>query len=183
MKKTLLALATLVVASTAAHADYQSFMQQAEQPYLGLDYQYAKVDTDPSVNIGSILVRAGTDISQYLGVEAQFSYGVTDDDYVITDATTGFSEKRTISNRGSYGLYLKPKMALGEQLTAYALVGANYADYESEGNGNRVNAYGTSFAAGVGATLMTSQNIGVAAELMRYDSDIFALNLGMRYKF
>ena len=74
-------------------------------------------------------------------------------------------------------------MALSEQLTAYALVGANYADYESEGNGNRVNAYGTAFAAGVGATLMTSQNIGVAAELMRYDSDIFALNLGMRYKF
>lgn len=183
MKKTLLAIATVVVASNAAHADYQSFMQQAEQPYIGLDYQYAQVDTDPSVKIGSILVRAGTDLGQYVGVEAQYSYGVTDDEYVITDATTGISEKRTLSNRGSYGLYLKPKMTLNEQLTAYALVGVNYSDYESEGNGNRVNAYGTSFAAGIGATMAIDQNIGLAAELMRYDSDIYALNIGMRYKF
>lgn len=183
MKKTLLALATVVIASNAAHADFQSFMQQPEQPYIGLDYQYAEVDTDPSVKIGSVLVRAGTDISKYLGVEAQYSYGVTDDDYILTDATTDTSEKRTLKNRGSYGLYLRPKFALSDQVTAYALIGANYADYESEGNGNRVNAYGTSFSGGVGITVMTSQHVGFGAELMSYDSDIFAVNLGVRYKF
>lgn len=183
MKKTLLALATLVVASTAAHADYQSFMQQAEQPYIGLDYQYADVDTNPSVKIGSVLVRAGTDLSQSFGVEAQYSYGITDDDYSFIDST-GTTQTRTLKNRGSYGLYLKPKMALNDQITAYALVGANYSDYESVGSaGDRVNAYGTSFSAGLGATMAIDQNISLAAELMRYDSDIFALNLGMRYKF
>lgn len=183
MKKTLLALATVVVASNAAHADFQSFMQQPEQPYIGLDYQYAEIDTDPSVQIGSVLVRAGTHLSPYLGVEAQYSYGVTDDEYVLTDATTGISEKRTLKNRGSYGLYLKPKMALNDQITAYALIGANYADYESEGNGSRANAYGTAFSAGVGVTAMTSQHVGFGAEIMSYDSDIFAVNLGVRYKF
>ena len=188
MKKTLLALATVVVASNAAHADFQSFMQQPEQPYIGLDYQYAEVDTDPSVQIGSVLVRAGTHLSPYLGVEAQYSYGVTDDEYVLTDATTGLSEKRTLKNRGSYGLYLKPKMAINTSMTAYdvtvyALIGANYADYESEGSSSRVNAYGTAFSAGVGVTAMTSQNVGFGAELMRYDSDIFAVNLGVRYQF
>lgn len=183
MKKTLLALATVVVASNAAHADFQSFMQQPEQPYIGLDYQHAEVDTDPSVKIGSVLLRAGTDLSPHLGVEAQFSYGVVDDEYVLTDATTGISEKRTLKNRGSYGLYLRPKMALNDQVTAYALIGANYADYESEGNGNRSNAYGTAFSAGVGVTMMTSQNVGLGAEIMSYDSDIFAVNVGVRYKF
>ena len=183
MKKTLLALASVIVASNAAHADYQSFMQQPEQPYIGLDYQYAQVDTDPSVKIGSVLVRAGTDLSKHFGVEAQYSYGITDDDYILTDASTGIAQKRTLKNRGSYGLYLRPKMAVNEQITAYALIGANYADYESEGSSSRANAYGTAFSAGVGVTAMTSQNLGFGAEIMSYDSDIFALNVGVRYKF
>lgn len=183
MKKTLLALAAVVVASTAAHADYQSFMQQPEQPYIGLDYQYAEVDTDPSVKIGSVLVRAGTDIGKYIGVEAQYSYGVTDDEYVLVNPTTAIAEKRTLSNRGSYGLYVRPKLSLNDQVTVYALIGANYADYESESNTTRTNAYGTSFSGGVGVTMMASQHVGFGAELMSYDSDIFALNLGVRYKF
>ena len=181
MKKTLLALATVVVASNAAHADYQSFMQQPEQPYIGLDYQYAQVDTDPSVKIGSVLVRAGTDLNKHFGVEAQYSYGITDDDYGVT--SNGITQQRTLKNRGSYGLYVRPKMAINEQVTAYALIGANYADYESESNNDRVNAYGTAFSAGVGVTAMTSQNLGFGAEIMSYDSDIFALNVGVRYKF
>ena len=181
MKKTLLALATVVVASNAAHADYQSFMQQPEQPYIGLDYQYAQVDTDPSVKIGSVLVRAGTDLNKHFGVEAQYSYGITDDDYNVT--SNGITQQRTLKNRGSYGLYVRPKMAINEQITAYALIGANYADYESEGSGSRANAYGTAFSAGVGVTAMTSQNLGFSAEIMSYDSDIFALNVGVRYKF
>ena len=181
MKKTLLALATVIVASNAAHADYQSFMQQPEQPYIGLDYQYAQVDTDPSVKIGSVLVRAGTDLNKHFGVEAQYSYGITDDDYGVT--SNGITQQRTLKNRGSYGLYVRPKMAINEQVTAYALIGANYADYESESNNDRVNAYGTAFSAGVGVAAMTSQNLGFGAEIMSYDSDIFALNVGVRYKF
>lgn len=181
MKKTLLALATVIVASNAAHADYQSFMQQPEQPYIGLDYQYAQVDADPSVKIGSVLVRAGTDLNKHFGVEAQYSYGITDDDYNVT--SNGITQQRTLKNRGSYGLYVRPKMAVNEQITAYALIGANYADYESEGSGSRANAYGTAFSAGVGVTAMTSQNLGFGAEIMSYDSDIFALNVGVRYKF
>lgn len=183
MKKTLLALATVIVASNAAHADFQSFMQQPEQPYIGLDYQYAQIDTDPSVQLGSVLVRAGTHLSPYLGVEAQYSYGITDDDYVLTDASTGTSQKRTLKNRGSYGLYLRPKLSLNDQVTVYALVGANYADYQSESSSGQVNTYGTSFSGGVGVTVMSSRHVGFGAEVMSYDSDIFALNLGVRYKF
>lgn len=181
MKKTLLALATVIIASNAAHADFQSFMQQPEQPYIGLDYQYAEVDTNPSVNLGSVLVRAGTDVSKYLGVEAQYSYGVSDDKVVVNIG--GTPQERTLKNRGSYGLYLRPKLSLNDQVTVYALVGANYADYQSESSSGQVNTYGTSFSGGVGVTVMSSRHVGFGAEVMSYDSDIFALNLGVRYKF
>ena len=181
MKKTLLALATVIIASNAAHADFQSFMQQPEQPYIGLDYQYAEVDTNPSVNLGSVLVRAGTDVSKYLGVEAQYSYGVSDDKVVVN--IDGTPQERTLKNRGSYGLYLRPKLSLNDQVTVYALVGANYADYQSESSSGQVNTYGTSFSGGVGVTVMSSRHVGFGAEVMSYDSDIFALNLGVRYKF
>lgn len=178
MKKTFLALALLTGLSATAHADYQSFMQQPEQPYVGLDYQYSQVDSENnSVDLGSVLLRAGTQIAPHIGVEAQYSYGVTDDDF------TANGMKYTAKNRGSYGLYLRPSLQLANNMTAYALVGANYADIKVEGPNYSQNSYDTTFAAGAGIMLMTSANIGFGAEYMRYDSDIDAVNVGVRFMF
>ncbi|MEC7118844.1 MAG: porin family protein [Pseudomonadota bacterium] len=182
MKNTLFAFVTVMLASTAAHADFQSFMQQPEQPYVGIDYQYSEIDTSPSVKLGSILVRAGTDLAKYIGVEAQASYGVTDDKFTVT-FSDGSTARYEVKNRGSYGLYLRPNLPLNDQFTVYALLGANYADIQVKGPGISENSYGTSFAAGVGATVMFNQNFGLGAEFMQYDSDIYAGNVGVRYKF
>lgn len=177
MKKTFLALAMLAGLHGAAHADYQSFMQQPEQPYVGVDYQITRVDANSNVTLGSVMLRAGTQIAPYVGVEAQYSYGVQDDDFGVKGS------KYTAKNRGSYGLFVRPSYQLQSDLTAYGLIGANYADIKVDGPNYNENSYGTSFAAGLGLTYMTSATLGVGAEYMHYDSDIDAINLGVRFMF
>jgi opacity protein-like surface antigen len=177
MKKTFLALAMLTGLSNAAHADYQSFMQQPEQPYVGVDYQATRIDAGTTVDLGSIMLRAGTQIAPYIGVEAQYSYGVKDDDFIGANGAT-----YTAKNRGSYGLFVRPSYQLQNNLTAYGLIGANYIDINVDGP-NGSNSYGTSFAAGAGLTLMTSDTFGFGAEYMHYDTDVDAINLGLRFMF
>jgi hypothetical protein len=177
MKKTFLAVVMLTGFHSAAHADYQSFMQQPEQPYVGIDYQATQIDAATKVNLGSIMLRAGTQIAPYIGVEAQFSYGIQDDDFSAAGNTY------TAKNHGSYGLFIRPSLQLANNLTAYGLLGANYADIKVDGPNYTQNSYGTSFAAGAGLTLMTSKTIGFGAEYMHYDTDIDAVSLGLHFMF
>lgn len=179
MKKTALALMTLIGLSATAHADYTDFMQQKEQPYVGVDYQVSRLDTDPEVTLGSLMLRAGTQFVPNLGVEVQASIGLQDDDFKSKiDGKT-----YTAKNKGSYGIFLRPSYALNNEVGAYALIGANYADITVEGPNFKENGYGTSFAAGAGLTYKIRANTHVSAEYMRYDSDVNALNIGLRCMF
>ncbi|MEY4515695.1 MAG: Attachment invasion locus protein precursor [Pseudomonadota bacterium] len=178
MKKTFLALAMLTGVSSMAHADYQSFMQQPEQPYVGVDYQASRLDTSPEINLGSLVLRAGTQIAPYIGVEVQASIGVQDDDFTNTNG------EFTAKNRGSYGIFIRPNYMIGNSVNVYALAGANYADIQVEGTGNvKHNSYGTSFAGGAGIEIMMSPTFSLAADYMQYDSDIQAVNAGVRFRF
>lgn len=182
MKKTLLAVAAFTAFSTA-HADYNNFLQQPEQPYVGIDYQVARIDNGSEVDLGSVLLRAGTQFAPNIGVEIQASFGVQDDEFEATDITTGNKVKFTANNRGSYGIFLRPSYMLGGGLNVYALAGANYADIEVEGLGQKESGYGTSFAAGAGLTFMITPTVHLGAEFMQYDSDIQAINAGLRFNF
>lgn len=181
MKKTLLAVAALTALSTA-HADYNNFLQQPEQPYVGIDYQIARIDNGSEVDLGSVLLRAGTQFTPNLGVEVQASVGVQDDEFEVVDVS-GTKATFTANNRGSYGIFLRPSYMLGGGLNVYGLVGANYADIEVEGAGQKENGYGTSFAAGAGLTFMITPTVHLGAEFMQYDSDIQAINAGLRFHF
>jgi opacity protein-like surface antigen len=177
MKKTLLAVAALTALSTA-HADYNNFLQQPEQPYVGIDYQVAQIDNGSEVELGSVLVRAGTQFASNIGVEVQASIGVQDDEFTNQNGT-----KSTAENRGSYGIFLRPSYMLGGGLNVYALAGANYNDIQVITNGDKENGYGTAFAAGAGLTFMITPTVHVGAEYMQYDSDVQAVNAGLRFMF
>ena len=177
MKKTLLAVAALTALSTA-HADYNNFLQQPEQPYVGIDYQVARIDNGSEVDLGSVLLRAGTQFAPNIGVEVQASIGVQDDEF-----TNSFGTKSTAENRGSYGIFLRPSYMLGGGLNVYALAGANYADIKVVTGNVKENGYGTSFAAGAGLTFMITPTVHLGAEFMQYDSDIQAVNAGLRFHF
>lgn len=172
MKKLLLAALTASLSSTA----FAGWMQQPESAYIGLDYSWASIDVGDNVDLGSALVRAGAKILPYMGIEVQASYGVKDDTFTTTVANR-------VKNNGSYGIFLKPQVDITPSLTAYGMVGSNYNDFVVETNGAKANGYGSGFSVGGGLTLMLDKNLGVGAEIMHYDSDIDALNVGVRWAF
>ena len=184
MKKLLLAALTASLSSTA----FAGWMQQPESAYIGLDYSWASIDVGDNVDLGSALVRAGAKILPYMGIEVQASYGVKDDTFTTTVANPAappatITYNHRVKNNGSYGIFLKPQVDITPSLTAYGMVGSNYNDFVVETNGAKANGYGSSFSVGGGLTLMLDKNLGVGAEIMHYDSDIDALNVGVRWAF
>jgi opacity protein-like surface antigen len=181
----LLTAGVLALTAAQAQADYTKFQMHPEQPYIGLDAQAARVDTgDKNATLTSVLLRAGTNFMPYLGVEAQVSYGVSDADFTAQNIA-GTSFDCSAKNRGSYGVFLKPNASLANKMNVYGLLGANYSDIEAKCDlaGYKANSYGTSFAFGGGLGVMVSPTMSINAEVIRYDSDIDAANLGLRWYF
>lgn len=181
----LLVASTLALTAASAQADYSRFQMHPEQPYLGADVQVGRIDTgDKTTTLTSLLLRAGTNFMPYLGVEAQASYGLSNGDFKATDSN-GVQYDCTAKNRGSYGIFLKPNTNLANGMNLYGLLGGNYADIQADcpAAGYAQNGYGTSFAFGAGLGFMTRETMSVNLEAMRYDTDITALNLGVRWFF
>jgi opacity protein-like surface antigen len=166
MTKTKLILATLALGTTYAFSggDIAPIPMEPEpvyeetstmSVYIGVGPTYAQVERDTCANgcgnkgtdkdgrVGGIL-RAGWNVSDYLGIEAR--------------ALTTF-ESDVYSKTTHIGLYLKPQVAVAEQLTIYGLLG--YGNTEVEYENSTEDVSGFSYGAGLEFDLNPEEQAGL----------------------
>ncbi|MFZ5699428.1 MAG: outer membrane beta-barrel protein [Pseudomonadota bacterium] len=139
MKK-LLALSGLVLATSTAFA--------VEQPYLGLDYVQSVYELDGGGDASPAFVqlRAGTDLTRNLGLEARVSVGVADD--VITSG--GIKYALNIDSMYTFGVV--GRLPWGNHGSLYAQAAYSYMQISAESSGilpdTETNDGGFSWGAG-----------------------------------
>lgn len=140
--------------------------------YAGLGYAYMNMDPDNSseVNGDAVLLLAGYNFNQYIGVEGRYS-GLTD----------------CLENSA---IYLKPMYPMGG-ITLYGLLGYGQVDYDG---GQSLSESG--FQWGLGANHEITENIGVFVDYTSFyddtgfdgqlpNQDVLAdsINIGFTYTF
>lgn len=182
MKKFILSVVSVLAMSTFAIAggniaqvepvveevpivDHSSF-------YVGLGYSYMNINPDisPEANGDAILLLAGYNFNQYIGIEGRYS-GLTD----------------CLENAA---IYLKPMYPMAG-ITLYGLIGYGQVDYDDVQNLSE-----SGFQWGLGASQEVTENIGVFVDYTNfYDDTGFdshlpnqnvladSINIGFTYKF
>ncbi len=184
MKKFNLSLVALLALSTfaAAGGDIAPVEPVVETPmveeptgsfYVGLGYSYMNIDPDNSSEVDgdAVLLLAGYNFNQYIGVEGRYS-GLTD----------------CLENTA---IYLKPMYPMGG-ITLYGLLGYGQVDYDHGGP----SLSESGFQWGLGASYEVVENVGVFVDYTNlYDDtgfdgelpnqDVLAdsINIGFTYKF
>ena len=140
--------------------------------YVGLGYSYMNIDPDNSSEVDgdAVLLLAGYNFNQYIGVEGRYS-GLTD----------------CLENTA---IYLKPMYPMGG-ITLYGLLGYGQVDYD-----HGVSLSESGFQWGLGASYEVVENIGVFVDYTSlYDDtgfdgalpnqDVLAdsINIGFTYTF
>lgn len=174
MKKNhLIAIATLAILSiTGAHAQSRT---SADNGYYG-EIGYSPVDVSGaggSSTPKAVRFLIGSDINKNLGIEALYSTTVSKDSRVGYDGS--FS---------GLGIFLKPKMALGENTELFARAGFMRAEITASTGGSHT---GTDMAYGLGIqTNFTKSVYGQLDYMHSYDRDSVAakgytLSIGTRF--
>lgn len=152
-----------------------------EKPYAGFDYTSATFSTasvEPEYT--ALRFRAGTEFSKYLGVEYQGAIGVARHSAVVT----GGSIESGLSSL--VGLYLRPKLALGENVAVYALGGYAWSwielDVKIPGRYSRTEGR-NDFSAGGGAEFRVLGDNFLSLDYMQYTEGLTAVSAGVRIPF
>lgn len=92
--------------------------------YVGLGYSYMNMnveigtyEADASAN--SVLLLAGYNFNQYIGIEGRYSMNVGD----ITVSETGAPDTDYSDDFSNFGIYLKPMYPVSNEFNVYALLG------------------------------------------------------------
>ena len=102
-------------------------------------YNYSKCSNCEYEDVTyGLTLRAGYDFNQYVGIEARYIGTYWDADELGGQELT------------HVGLYVKPMMAINEQLNIYGLVGYGITTTTTGGNGNLGEVDDNGFAAGLG---------------------------------
>jgi len=134
--------------------------------YVGAGYSWINLDAGTEHDGDEVLLLAGYNFNQYIGVEARYA-GLTD----------------CLEN---YGIYVKPMYPIGDA-NVYALLGYGETSYDNGVVDNSENG----FQWGLGANYAVMENIGVFADWTRLyddtfagvDSTVDAVNVGVTYTF
>ena len=166
----------LTVALLAALSS--STLLAAEKPYIGIDYQfgtYSQNNTD--VNPEALRLRAGTELNNYLAVEAQAGVGTASD----TVLSSG-SIQTDIKVDSYYSLFLRPQLTITEGISAYALLGGTYIDVSSTSNlpSNNKSGFTHTFSYGAGLDFNVKDGIRLGADFVQYMDDYSAISVGVR---
>ena len=149
MKKFLAAAAAVTLMSVAAPAMAQS---------LDGSLSYASVDAD-GVDLGAVVGTLSWQSSNFIGVEGELGFGVSDDD--IAPGIT--AELNTV-----FGAYVTANAAMSENATLFARVG--FASVDAETN-TGIDAGDEGLAYGVGAKFFIDGKNGVRLDFTHYDFD------------
>ena len=165
----------LTVALLAALSS--STLLAAEKPYIGIDYQfgtYSQNNTD--VNPEALRLRAGTELNNYLAVEAQAGVSTASD----TQSRGNVQADTKVDS--FYSLFLRPQLTITEGISAYALVGGTYIDVSRTSNlpTNNDSGFKHTFSYGAGLDFNVKDGIRLGADFVQYTDNYSAISVGIR---
>ena len=175
MKKNhIMAVVAALAIFTVTHTQAQS-RHASENGYYG-EIAYSDVSVSGAggnANPQAMRLLLGNEMNKNLGVEAMYASTVSKDSRPGYDASYS-----------SFGIFLKPKMALSDNTEIFARVGMLRADITASASGSHT---GSDLAYGLGIQTNFTQSVYGQLDYMHsYDRDGvsakgYALSLGMRF--
>lgn len=166
--------AALLIVAAATSANAQTY---GEISYSSVNYEEPAADAD----LGLLGVTFGYEINKNLAIEGTFAAGVQDDNVQVGAVNVNVDAKH------SYGVYLKPKAALGENFEVFAKLGWAKSKLEASGGGLTISDSGSDFAYGIGAQYNFSPKTYVSGGYTNlYDKDSVSVdgwNISIGYRF
>ena len=158
------------------------------QPYV--EVGYSAVTLKASDNGDSIKahpnmlgVTVGYDVHPNVAVEGMFAFGVRDSSIELNGATVPVDVK--INN--SYGVFVKPKVKLGESFEVFGRLGYAKTKLTVSGGGLSESESDGEFAYGVGANYYVNKNVYITGNFMNFynkdDTKVNAFTVGVGYRF
>lgn len=174
MKRLVLAVFVAGLSTAAFAADKNN----AEHPYLGIDYQMGNYEqsTGESASPQAIRLRAGTEFNSYFGVEAHGAMGVADD--TLTVSSVDYNVKLS----GLYGVYLRPQLGFAGVGSLYALLGYSYVEVQADAalGGTTQQGWDSRASFGGGLDFVVYDGIRLSVDYMDYVDGYSAVSAGIR---
>jgi len=182
MRSKIIVLAFALV-STAALAQSKS-NTNSYYAELGLNMLQNTISDRSYSNANSFGARLGKNLSENFAVEGVYISGMEDATFSST-ATGALTYKQT----GSYGLYIKPKAKITNELELFGRIGYFYSNGTSYTANTRrtVDVSENAVSYGLGVTYNISKNVYTSLDYMQWDkkdsTDIrgFGLNVGFNF--
>jgi len=180
--------------------------------YLGIAYGFMNTEiTDTTYPLGgtlentwldedfsSIMLQAGYDFNQYVGIEGRYWFGL-DSDSTLGRGDLGGNINADVTV-DAWGVYVKPMYPVSDAFTVYALLGYAGADIEIDANNFTYTTDSVDgFSWGIGAEYRFTDAVGLFVDYVSvYDDDedfivnggdvnteatITSFNLGVNYRF
>ena len=180
--------------------------------YLGIAYGFMNTEiTDTTYPLGgtlentwldedfsSIMLQAGYDFNQYVGIEGRYWFGL-DSDSTLGRGDLGGNINADVTV-DAWGVYVKPMYPVSDAFTVYALLGYAGADIEIDANNFTYTTDSVDgFSWGIGAEYRFTDAVGLFVDYVSvYDDDedfivngvdgnteatITAFNFGVNYRF
>lgn len=170
MKK-LITVAALWVAVCSANA--QTYVDAAYVPMeLSIAKSGDKLEATPHV----VRLILGRDVSRYLAVEGMFAFGVKSDGVVLNGLADPDS---SLKSHNAYGLYLRPKYPLTDNLTVFWRLGYNRIDYSLTNPAGKDSDHQSGFAYGAGVSITVNPRLNVFIDYMSYLDRLQAASRGI----
>jgi opacity protein-like surface antigen len=151
-------------------------LSSARESNVDADFFSEKVGQD---RLGNILLLAGYNYNQNIGIEGRFSATVS---------------SANVAKVTTFSIFAKPQANLTNELKVYGLLGVGYVDI-SNNKGSNVDASKTSFQWGLGASYDINNKWGVFIDYTSLADDISgtilnsnkasldSINIGTTFKF
>lgn len=168
------ATALAAVAATASFAGQGDFT-------LGGGYStFGVSDGGSDVDLGAVTLRGGYEFTDYLGVEGQLDFGVSDDTVVVGGTSVDVELNHAAS------LFGVARLPVSENANLFARLGYTTADVEASVPGVSFTDDADGFAYGVGGEYFFDGRNGFRAEYTRHelddaDADVFGISYVRRF--
>ena len=158
------------------------------QPYVELGYSAVTLKASDGgnsikANPNMLGVTVGYDVHPNVAVEGMFAFGVRDSSVKFNGSTLPLEVK--INN--TYGLFVKPKVKLGESFEVFGRLGYAKTKLTISGFGESLSESEGEFAYGVGANYYINKTTYITGNYMNFynknDTKINAFTVGLGYRF
>jgi opacity protein-like surface antigen len=180
MKKIAILGAALFAVATA-QAQQNNSPVYAEVGYSALKYKEDDGQLSASFKPGALRGIVGYEVSPNLAVEGMLAFGVKND-------TTNFMNVNVKGElQNAYGVYVKPKIKVGDNLELFGRLGWTHAKIKASAQGFSISDNGSDVSYGAGLSYSFSRNTYVSADYMNYyDKEgvkIDGFTVGIGFKF